>query len=123
MDKSRISPIYTPENCSTAYQLDWSVTLFWKLIPATDDWLAELMPVTEADGVRILRHRFPTADCSQFLVSSKTSVRPVDVVRSIKGRLQYVFAPGGRRRFNAITICTALVPRGAPRSRNMSPRS
>ena len=90
MDKPQPEPIYTPDRCSTAYQLDWSVTLFWRQIPATDDWLTELMPATEADGVRILRHRFPTPDCSQFLVSSKPAVRPVDVVRSIKGRLQYV---------------------------------
>lgn len=90
METPRPEPIYTPDNCSTAYQLDWSVTLFWRQIPATDEWLVELMPVTEADGVRVLRHRFPTPDCSQFLISSKPGVRPVDVVRSLKGRLQYL---------------------------------
>jgi hypothetical protein len=48
------------------------------------------MDVTEQDGVRILSHRFATPDSSQFLVSTKPTVRPVDLVHSIKGRLQHL---------------------------------
>lgn len=87
---SRPDPIYTRENTELAWQLDWSVTVFWREPPWSDDWLDALKVATEADGVRVLKHRFPTPDSSQFFVSSLPTVRPVKVVRSIKGRLQYL---------------------------------
>ncbi len=87
---TRPNPIYTVDNCKPAWQLDWTLTVFWREPPWTDDWLAALTDVTEQDGVRILNHRFATPDSSQFLVSTKPTVRPVDLVRSVKGRLQYI---------------------------------
>ena len=82
------APIYTAENARPAYQLDWSLTVFWKRAIGSDSWLAELQAATEKDGVRILSHRFSTKGCSLFLLSTLPAVRPVDAVRSIKGRLQ-----------------------------------
>ena len=84
------TPIYTAENCRPAWQLDWTLTIFWREPPRSDDWLTALRDATEQEGVRILSHRFPTPDSSQFLISTKPTVRPVDLVRSVKGRLQYL---------------------------------
>ncbi len=85
-----LAPIYTAENCRVAYQLLWSLTLFWKSPPGTDDWLPALKAVTEPDGVRILEHRFSPDDCSRFLVSTLPPVRPSLVPWSVKGRLQHL---------------------------------
>jgi REP element-mobilizing transposase RayT len=83
-------PIYTAENCPAAYQLDWSLTVFWHTPPGTEDWLVALQEATEPDGVRILNHRFEPDDCSLFLLSSQPHVAPVSIVSSVKGRLQYL---------------------------------
>lgn len=85
-----MEPIYTAENCRLHYELRWSLTLFWKTAPETEDWLAELQTLTEADGVRILEHRFSQPDCSLFLVSTLPHVRPSVIPWSIKGRLQKI---------------------------------
>jgi REP element-mobilizing transposase RayT len=84
------APIYTAENCNPAYQLNWSVTVFWSNPMSTADWLAELRGSTEPDGVRVLEHSFARADISQFLVSTTPAVSPYALVRSVKGRLQYL---------------------------------
>ncbi len=84
-------PIYTPENVHLAYELRWSVAIFWTQAALdSDTWLASLQAVTEPDGVRILEHRFTSDNVSQFLVSTKPQVAPSACLRSIKGRLQYL---------------------------------
>jgi REP element-mobilizing transposase RayT len=84
-------PLYTIENCRVAYQLDWSLSVFWKQgAPAAGQWLATLQQSTEPDGVRVLEHRLPKSNVSQFLLSTKPSVSPSMAIRSVKGRLQYL---------------------------------
>ena len=83
-----LAPIYTAENTSPAWQLDWAVTVFWRKAPFTDDWLALLRPVLEPDGIRLLARQFVNADRSKFLVSTLPPVKPVDGVQRIKDRLQ-----------------------------------
>ena len=84
-------PIYTSENVSPAYQLNWGLTVFWRRQPIPDsEWLIQLQSSTEADGVRILKHRITTGDCSQFFVSTKPHVSPSAMIRSVRGRLQYL---------------------------------
>jgi REP element-mobilizing transposase RayT len=84
-------PIYTSENVSPAYQLNWGLTVFWRRQPIPDsEWFTQLQSSTEADGVRILKHRITTGDCSQFFVSTKPHVSPSAMIRSVKGRLQYI---------------------------------
>jgi REP element-mobilizing transposase RayT len=81
------APIYTPENCCPAYQLDWSLAVFWRKQPAGDDWLKELQQQCEPDGTRILQHQFGEESTSQFLVSTRPDVAPVLIVQRTKGRL------------------------------------
>jgi REP element-mobilizing transposase RayT len=86
-----VAPVYTPENCSPAYQLDWSLSVFWKQsAPPATVWLDPLSQVTEPDGVRILEHHAVSEDVSQFLLSTKPHVAASDAIRSVKGRLQYL---------------------------------
>ncbi len=86
-----IAPIYTPENCRAAYQLTWSLSVFWKApLPPAEQWLEALHEATKADGVRLLEHRAAKANVSQFFVSTPPELSPADFVRSIKGRLQYL---------------------------------
>jgi REP element-mobilizing transposase RayT len=85
-----VAPIYLPDTTSAAWQLDWSVTVFWRSPPMTDDWLNELRSALEPDGIRLLEHRFSHLDRSLFWVSTLPRVKPVELVQRIKGRLQYV---------------------------------
>ncbi len=84
-------PIYTPENVRLAYELRWTVAIFWTDDALTpDSWLSLLKAATEPDGVRILEHRFTKNNVSQFLISTKPHVAPSQCLRSVKGRLQYL---------------------------------
>jgi REP element-mobilizing transposase RayT len=84
-------PIYTANNMRLAYELRWSLTVFWtQAPPGPATWLQPLAETTEADGVRILEHRFIKDTVSQFLVSTKPHVTPAQCIRSAKGRLQYL---------------------------------
>ncbi|MDB5388778.1 MAG: hypothetical protein JWM11_4424 [Planctomycetaceae bacterium] len=85
-----LQPVYTPENCKVAYQLDWSYSLFWNSSPGTQSWLPELKSILESDGIRILNHRFTTEASSLFLVSTRPEVLPIMIPQRIKGRLQHI---------------------------------
>lgn len=81
-------PVYSPENIHVAYQLDWSLTIFWRQPPWTDDWFEGLQRNLEPDGIRLLKHRFSEPHISLFLVSTQPKVVPVEIPRRVKGRLQ-----------------------------------
>lgn len=84
-------PIYTSENVEFAYQLNWSLTLFWKEVsPPWENWFGQLREQTEKDGVRILEMSWPTERCTSFLVSTSPDCLPEKIPWSIKGRLQYL---------------------------------
>jgi REP element-mobilizing transposase RayT len=70
--------------------LNWTLSLFWHEPPAVAAWLPELQAATEADGVRVLDHRFIKPGVSQFLVSTWPDVSPERQVWSVKGRLQHL---------------------------------
>lgn len=82
------SPAYTPENTTCAFQLLYSVAVFWKDPCPGDLWLRELQTQCEASQLRILKHRFATTTCSLFLVSTRPNIAATEVIRGIKGRLQ-----------------------------------
>jgi len=86
-----MEPIYTPANTTAAYQLNWSLTLFWRAAAADDStWLRALGTVTEPDGVRILKHEHGDERASLFLLSTQPPVSPARLLRFIKGRLQHL---------------------------------
>jgi REP element-mobilizing transposase RayT len=82
--------IYTPDNCHPAYQLNWSLAVFWNHPERDSAWFADLQQATEKDGVRLLEHRILEPGVSQFFVSTTPQVAPPQLVRSVKGRLQYL---------------------------------
>jgi len=85
-----MNPIYTAQNCTPAYQLNWSLSLFWKSTAVSPEhWLEHLQQSTEPDGVRVLEHRITGDNVSQFFLSSQPQVAPSDILWSVKGRLQH----------------------------------
>lgn len=88
------SPVYTPENTTCAFQLLYSVAVFWKSPCPGDLWLPELQTQCESSQLRILKHRFSTATGSLFLVSTRPNIAATEVVRGIKGRLQTLVRSG-----------------------------
>ncbi len=51
-----LTPIYSTENCSFSYPLQWGLSVFWRSPTREDDWLEELIVATEPDGIRVLGH-------------------------------------------------------------------
>ncbi len=86
-----MQPLYTHENTTPAFQLNWSVSLFGKVsFPPPLDWLDQLKADTARDGVRILEFRFLQPNVGQFFVSTRPELAPSEIVRSVKGRWQYL---------------------------------
>jgi REP element-mobilizing transposase RayT len=86
-----MDPIYTPKNTASAFQLNWSVSLFGKAdFPPPVQWLDQLRADTEQDGVRILEARLARPHVGQFFVSARPDLPPSEIVRSVKGRWQYL---------------------------------
>ena len=86
-----MKPIYTLDNTTPAFQLNWSVSLFGRgPFPRSCDCLEQLRTATEADGVRILESRSTQSNVGQFLVSTRPRLAPSQIVRSLKGRWQYL---------------------------------
>ena len=86
-----MEPIYTADNTTTAFQLNWSLALFGKSeLPHPSAWLEELQASTEADDVRILSNHVRSENTLQFLISTRPASAPSEIVRSTKGRLQYL---------------------------------
>ena len=82
-------PIYTTNNCKAAYQLNWSLSVFWREPPPEPaEWIEGLKGATEPDGVRILEHRIKGPRTSQFLLSTTPAISPREIIRSVKARLQ-----------------------------------
>src|SRR5437763_660620 len=87
----QLAPLYTAANCQVAYQLNWSLSVFGRAsLPAEQQWIEELKAAVEPDGVRVLERRLVRPNVLQFFLSTRPDVSPADVLRSIKGRLQYL---------------------------------
>src|SRR5262249_49395483 len=85
-----LAPLYTAANCKFAYQLNWSLTVYWRTAPGAADWWPTLQAATEADGIRLLQHRFAKPDLSLFLVSTQPQVPAQLIPQRVKGRLQHL---------------------------------
>jgi REP element-mobilizing transposase RayT len=59
-------------------------------MPSPDQWLEPLRNAAEPDAVRILEFRFLDDRTLQFFLSTQPHVSPSQMVRSVKGRLQYL---------------------------------
>jgi REP element-mobilizing transposase RayT len=106
------NPLYTAENCRAAYQLNWSVSVFWRqAAPWEAGWLEALKQATETDGIRVLEHHFRQADLSQFLVSTRPDIAPAQILQRLKGRLQYLvreqFPKALRRNYSIHSVGSA----------------
>ena len=104
-----MQPIYTATNVTPAYQLNWSVSLFGK--HSLTSHLAsvdQLREQTELDGVRILEFRMVQPTVAQFFVSTQPSLSPSAIVRSLKGRWQYLIrsecSKAFRRNYQVVSI-------------------
>ena len=112
MEDPMKSPFYTAQNCRAAYQLNWSLSVFWHdPVMSPDSWLEPLKVIVENDGVRVLEHRLSAKNVSQFLLSTKPQVSPSAAIRSVKGRLQYLVRQerpkAFRRNYSILSVSSA----------------
>lgn len=86
-----MEPIYTAKNCRVAFQLNWSLSVFGTSdLPPSSVWLAPLSKAVAADGLRILEVRSIQSNVFQLFISSVPQIAASEIVRSIKGRWQYL---------------------------------
>ena len=85
-----LQPIYTSEKCPFAGPLRWGLTVFWRLPINDAGWCPDLRAALEADGIRLLGHRFSQPRTSQFSLSTLPQITPLLVVKHVKGRLQHL---------------------------------
>ena len=101
-----MKPIYTPANCKPAYQLRWSLALFCTVeLPQPTIWENKLAEALEPDGIRLLEAVQQSALLT-FLLSTQPAVKPLEIVKLVKGRLQHVLrsaAPKAFRRNFSLT--------------------
>ena len=84
------APLYTADNCTPAYQLDWSYSVFWRSTPTDFSWLDQLRAACEPDHIRLLEHQFDQPNVSKFLISTQPDVAPLHLAQRVKGRLQHL---------------------------------
>lgn len=83
-------PTYTKINCTAAYQLLWSLTVFFRHPTTPQTYFDALKKITEKDGIRILKEDRVTPQMTRFFISSKPFINPQQIIRSVKGRLQHL---------------------------------
>jgi REP element-mobilizing transposase RayT len=84
-------PLYAAAHVRVAYQLHWSLTLYLAHpLPEPASWWLPLNDALEPDGVRLLEHRPYEGDSIQLFASTLPHVSPADLLRLVKGRLQYI---------------------------------
>lgn len=85
------APLYTESNTTAAYQLNWTLHLFAKAeLHPPQYWEADLKSALDRDNIHLLESHTPTTDQVAFFLSSRPHHSPADLVRLVKGRLQYL---------------------------------
>ena len=88
---SSASPLYLAQNCIPAYQLNWSLSVFGKeRLPSPADSIESLRNEVAKDEIRILEFQYREPNIALFFLSSQPIASPSQIVRSIKGRWQYL---------------------------------
>jgi hypothetical protein len=89
----QIQPRYTPDHCSAAYQLNWSLSLFGReSLPTPANTVEELRSALAVDYLKILEFKYKPPNRAQFFVSTRPNLNPSEIVRLVKGRWQYLLA-------------------------------
>jgi REP element-mobilizing transposase RayT len=103
------SPLYLESNCVPAYQLNWALSVFGKeRLPSPSESIELLRIEVAKDQIQILEARFREPNVALFFLSSQPQSSPSQIVRSIKGRWQYLsreFDPIEFRRNYRIESC------------------
>jgi len=85
-----LNPLYSAENCRIAWQLRWSLTAFpTNDLPGAVHWREQLSQAIEPDGIRLLETDIETGS-AKFFLSTSPAVSPAAIIRSVKGRPQYL---------------------------------
>ena len=96
-----MKPLYTSANCKPAYQLRWSLALFSEAdLPPVETWSQSLAEAVERDGVRLLESRLHQPRVWLFLLSTKPPLKPPQIVKSVKGRLQHLLRASAPKAFH-----------------------
>ncbi len=113
MSSQQLRPVYLPENCSPAYQLNWSLSVFGKdqLASPEPSIITQLNEALDGDGIRILECNNSHNNAVNFLLSTKPKLSPADIIRLTKGRWQYAMRKSSpisfRRNYQIVSVGSA----------------
>lgn len=86
-----LAPIYTATNTKSAFQLNWSLSLFLRDdVRSIEVPVDDLSDAIQRDDLRLLEYRRASDRSHQFFVSSMPHLAPAEIIRSLKGRCQYL---------------------------------
>lgn len=95
-----LTPIYTAPNTKSAFSLNWSLSLFLRDdVRSIEVPVDDLSDAIQRDNLRLLEYRRASDRSHQFFVSSTPHVAPADILRSLKGRCQYLLKSACPRAF------------------------
>jgi len=85
------TPRYIASNCVPAYQLNWALSVFGKVrLPSPSECIELLQIEVAKDHIKVLEYQFREPNVALFFLSSQPQSTPSQIVRSIKGRWQYL---------------------------------
>lgn len=82
-----IEALYTHSNCSAAYQLNWSLSVFGQEPIAHGALDLETLNAELAhDNLKVFELNLCSENVAQFFISSRPESKPSEIVRRVKGR-------------------------------------
>ncbi len=88
--KMSTQPVYLLNNCSPAYQLNWSLSVFGKdRLPSPEFVIDELQAAIARDDLKILEFRTVDPNVAQFFISSQPKHSPAAIYSLDQRSLQY----------------------------------
>ena len=91
---STSQPIYTRENCFFAYQLHWTLVIYWRYQVVGSRWLDSLRKTLQRDGIQLENHRFLKPGVSEFQISSCPEVSSAQLANRTQEELQQIVWDG-----------------------------
>lgn len=82
-----IEALYTGSNCTVAYQLNWSLSVYGQepIAHGALD-LEKLNAEIAKDKLKVLEFNFRSENVAQFFISSRPESKPSEIVQRVKGR-------------------------------------
>ena len=81
-------PLYSRVNCLFAYQLHWTLLLYWRYKVSDAKWWSGVQRQAAEDGIQLVRHGFVRPGLSQIELSSTPNLSPLSVIHKLQHHIR-----------------------------------